>query len=263
MQSSLTKEAMRSKAHSHYNLMEQHFPNKIMECVSNTKLYDVNFVFDNPKIKPTENQFIFEDLDTISAMIKYYSTRKMAVLNFASYKNPGGRFLDGSMAQEEVLCHNSILYNVLSRFPEYYAWNNKYKNKGLYTNRALYTPNVLFCPYDGVNTFVCDVITCAAPNKSAGWKYRTITENENYVELNDRIHFVLDIAAENNVDTLILGAFGCGTFGQNPNDVASLFDNCLQSTHYNRFNRVIFAVPHDLNIANHMSFMKVFSQGGK
>ena len=38
----------------------------------------------------------------------------ICALNFASYKNPGGKFMDGSSAQEECLCHESILYEVLS-----------------------------------------------------------------------------------------------------------------------------------------------------
>ena len=40
------------------------------------------------------------------------------LLNFASFKNPGGMFLKGSPAQEEALCHNSILYPILDSFKE-------------------------------------------------------------------------------------------------------------------------------------------------
>lgn len=77
------------------------------------------------------------EMDSVSAILKYgadSNSGKIAVLNFASYKNPGGMFLEGSIAQEECLCHESFLYNVLKEFPEYYEYNNQHKNNYILTD---------------------------------------------------------------------------------------------------------------------------------
>ena len=87
-----------------------------------------------------------------------------------------------------------------------------------------------------------DVITCAAPNKSAGKRKYKVTDNENTKFLKHRIAFILNVAAAKNVDTLILGAYGCGVFGQDPYEVARIFRSYLTGE-YKYFSKVIFAVP--------------------
>ena len=52
--------------------------------------------------------------------------------------------MEGSSAQEESLCHESFLYNVLSRYKEYYHANTYCKNRNLYSDRALYSPDIIF-----------------------------------------------------------------------------------------------------------------------
>lgn len=193
------------------------------------------------------------DKDAVSAIVDEHHG-KTAVLNFASYKNPGGMFLKGSCAQEESLCHESFLYNVLRRFEQaYYVPNNNTKNRAMYTNKALYSPDIVF--YHDNHAVPCDVITCAAPNFSAGAKYANVTPEFNSRCLRSRIQFVLDVAACNHVDTLILGAFGCGVFGQNPKEVAIIMHNLLPEY---PFKTVVFAIP-DKNHANYKAFAEVFS----
>ena len=179
----------------------------------------------------------------------------VAALNFASYKNPGGKFLEGSRAQEECLCHESFLYNVLRRFQEFYAWNAKHLNRALYENRALYTPGVRFFDQnygtakagDGSPTGVCcNIITCAAPNKSAAQKYQRVSDKENRAVLENRIRFVLDIAEYNRVDVLIFGAYGCGVFGQAPEEVAFICKELLcpaDGCPKYGFKKVVFPIP--------------------
>lgn len=100
----------------------------------------------------------------------------------------------------------------------------------------------------------CDVITCAAPNFSAGAKYANVDPATNSKALFSRIRFVLDVAAAQKVDTLVLGAFGCGVFGQNPTEVAEIMRDLAEKY---PFAEVIFAIP-DPNHENYVSFAKVF-----
>lgn len=234
----------------HTEKMNHHFKNEIQECIKNTKIYNQNHNFHYGKI--CEEKIEIVDMDSVSA-IDIYHNGKTAVLNFASYKNPGGMFIKGSKAQEECLCHESFLYNVLKEQKEYYDWNNNHKNKALYLNRALYSENILFFKED--KTFHCDVITCAAPNKFAAQKYQNVTNTENYQILASRIEFILKIAMDNHVDTLILGAFGCGVFGQDPIEVATLFKKYLQKYPY--FSKIIFAIPNGNN-DNFKKFKNIF-----
>lgn len=187
-------------------------------------------------------EVIVADADSVSAIFTYGSG-KTAVLNFASYKEPGGLFLKGSKAQEECLCHSSFLYNVLSRQKDYYEWNRQHKNRGLYLDRALYSPDISF--FKNGEVACCDVITCAAPNISAARKYCMIYDDENHDVLYKRIRFVLQVAEDQKVDTLILGAFGCGVFGQKPTEVAAAFKEFLSKG--SSISRVIFAIPDGKN----------------
>lgn len=165
---------------------------------------------------------------------------KCCVLNFASYKYPGGGFLKGSYAQEEALCHDSTLYNVLSdkRFEKEYEQNRQDLNRGLYHNMAIYSRYVTFVRKDNDVIHECDVLTCAAPNRSAALK-AGVTEEENLQALEERVCFVLDIMKENGVDIVFLGAWGCGVFGQDPAVVAKLFKRHLSKY---SFGKVIFAI---------------------
>lgn len=250
------KESRAKKAQEHSVKMGKAYENEIRSAIKATKVYDGTVKCSGAEdILDTDTKIVVEELDTVSAACKY-SEGRVAMLNFASYKNPGGAFLNGSKAQEECLCHESFLYNVLDAFRKsYYAWNNEHKNKALYLNRALFTPGVVF-NHDRV-MFKCDVITCAAPNKSTAQKYQNVSDGENTKVLKSRIKFVLDIAKDNSIETLILGAYGCGVFGQDAMEVASIFKEYLNTTH-KCFKTVIFAIPggRDKNLD---AFRKVFN----
>lgn len=232
------KEKRAEQARKHTTEMRQKYAKHIEDAVSKTLTFHPRFA--SGKERNNENmEIIIDDLDSVSAVLKY-AKGNAAVLNFSSYKNAGGMFINGSKAQEECLCHESFLYNVLSRKQEFYDWNSLHKNKALYLNRALYSPSILFMRNQDIS--YCDVITCAAPNKSAAQKYQSVSDEENSRVLRSRIKFVLDIAKEQNVSTLILGAYGCGVFGQDATEVASIFKEYLTTTH-KCFDKVIFAVP--------------------
>lgn len=244
------KEKMAERAVLHTQKMEDKYQPEIQECINNTKCF-ADEVCDYKNNKQLNNTIIIEDTDTVSSIFTHYNEGIVAALNFASYKNAGGCFLGGSTAQEECLCHASYLYNVLKECDSYYEYNNRHKNNALYTNRALYTANIRF--FKNQKSVCCDIITCAAPNYYAAKKYLNIDTNLNSKALKQRIKFVLDIAEYKNVDTLILGAFGCGVFGQDPREVATIFNEELK-TH--NFNKIIFAIPSGHN-DNYYWFNKI------
>lgn len=253
------KEGRAKVAASHTDDMERDYAPQIKNSSQATKQYMENSMI---LIKPYihENMdIILCNLDSVSAIFEH-EQGKTAVLNFASFKSPGGGFMAGSRAQEECLCHNSFLYNVLVRHQDYYDYNNANpKNNALYFNRALYSPDVYFFNED--TELSCDVITCAAPNitpaKKYGWK---VTDEDNSAALDSRINFILKIAVENNVETLILGAYGCGVFGQDATEVARIFMKYLHGDYNRLFKKVVFAIPQGINDYNYEKFESVLEE---
>lgn len=256
------KQARKEQAEKHTLEMVKNYSDLIMVCAIESQVYTISF---DPKILykgPDGNntEFSLIDKDSVASIIERPLNERVAVLNFASYKNPGGKFIEGSNAQEESLCHASFLYNVLASCSVYYEWNNKHKNRGLYENRAIYSPDILF--QKGKDKRDCDVITCAAPNITPSRKYNWgVSDEENTEVLKSRIKFVLDIAADQKVETLILGAFGCGVFGQDAEEVANIFMDYLTTTH-KMFKKVIFAIPKGFHTENYDKFEKVFKERG-
>ena len=195
-------------------------------------------------------------VDMTSEMaVKHYHDGKTAVLNFASYKNPGGGFLAGSSAQEESLCHVSTLYNVLVQCNSYYEWNRQHLNNAMYTNRALYSPNIVF-EYNN-ETVIADVITCASPNWSAANRYHRVSASDNNESLSSRIAFIKAIAEMQHVNTLILGAFGAGVFGQDAEKVASIMKETFSNT---TISHIVYAVPKLKDASNYNAFEKIFGK---
>lgn len=256
------KEKLADLAEKHTDQMSEKYPREIDRCVKNTVLYQFPLEQETAQKKNETRKMKLANLDSVSAIFSM-SHGKTAVLNFASYKNPGGMFLQGSQAQEESLCHASFLYNVLKKFDgegRYYYYNRQHLNHAMYLDRALYTPDVLFFQDD--RKILCDVITCAAPNLSAASRFRQVTPADNYRALNSRCRFILQLADIQQVDTLILGAYGCGVFGQDPKMVAGCFIRELQF--YGRgIKRVIFAVPSGVHNRNYLAFKEVFADIAK
>lgn len=251
----------KNKAIQHTFLMNNLYPRNIEYSILNTQIFNDKDVSVGKNPDEKESDIIVDAIDSVTAIFKYKHLRT-AVLNFASYKSPGGLFLEGSSAQEESLCHESTLYNVISSdaFKDYYEHNNQHKNRALYLNRALYSPDIVFESYkcDGTTSALCDVITCAAPNYTAAKKYNTVDLTENNAILKNRIDFVLSIAVSNYVNTLILGAYGCGVFGQNPTTVASIFKDLLNTKYKGYFDTVVFAIP-DSSSYNYTEFRDAFA----
>ena len=245
------REANALAAAQHVRLLESNYSQEVSHSSKNTQIYTGSIT-----VPPHFHQRTVVELkamDTVTALfdISTVDCGRTCILNFASYKNPGGKFLEGSVAQEEALCRRSTLYPVLQRhIDDYYQWNRSHLNRALYMHRALYSKDILF--FDFVTNYLADVLTCAAPNNRAYSRYNVGPECEAYnlEALEERIKFVLDIAEISEVDTLLLGAWGCGVFGQNPYVVSELFFKYIPS---HNIPRIVFAVP-DYTSDNYRAF---------
>ncbi len=149
-----------------------------------------------------------------------------AVLNFASARNPGGGYLNGAQAQEEALCRASALYTCLLRAPGYYDHHRAHRDP-FYTDRVIHSPAVPVFRDDRGRLldvpFTAGFLTSPAPN--AGVVLRTAPERAGEIPhaLTARAGRVLETAAAHGYRRLVLGAWGCGVFRNEPARVAAAF----------------------------------------
>ena len=207
-------------------------------------------VFEAEEVKfCNRTKIIVEENTTFAAAAKYKSFGKTAVLNFANPVNPGGGVVNGAMAQEECLCRSSNLYPCLTDanvFEDYYGYHRR-RNDYLSTDRLIYTSNVTVFKTDDAlpqmmdreKWFAVDVITCAAPYTAN----LRIGEEELKRVFRNRVKNIFEAAIDNDVEVLILGAFGCGAFKNPPDIVARAFYEVIQEYEYHTiFKMIVFAI---------------------
>ncbi len=188
------------------------------------------------------NQTTLEALEPLARA----EPNEVMCLSFASAKNPGGGFLNGAQAQEESLARSSALYKTLLDHPMFYEFHRR-QHDLLYSHRMIYSQHVPVFKNDAgeiLEPYTVAFITCAAPNAGA------IATNQPQslalipTVLEQRAALVLGLAANNQHQRLVLGAWGCGVFKNNPHLVAEVFKNLLEGQFKNVFAQVVFAV-HD------------------
>ena len=168
------------------------------------------------------------------------------VLNFASAKNPGGGFLKGSLAQEEALAAGSDLYNSQLQAHELYEINRSCRT-ALYTHNMIYSRNITFIR-DGKLKLLSSPVTAnvlTAPAVNAGAYYKNERGNKTTVltSMEQRIRYILNVFALKGDSTIILGAYGCGVFGNDVVDVATIFRTLLIDEGMEKhFKHIVFAV---------------------
>lgn len=159
-------------------------------------------------------------------------------LNFANGVQPGGGFLFGALAQEEVLCRSSALYQTLLGDQMY----EEHRKRPLpdSTDWAIFSPDVpVFRMDDGTELprpWLLSFITCAAPYAPA------IGQPQAAYLLQQRIHRVLAITRAYGYSALVLGAWGCGAFANDPQRTAIAFRQALEHEYSGAFSEVAFAI---------------------
>jgi len=208
-------------------------------------------------IKPN---IIVLDTDTVTAAARYFNIGKTCVLNMASAKTANGGVADGETAQEECLFRCSNLGESITQ--DLYP---------LEEDEALYTKNAIFFKdkdYNDMKMVKVDVVTMASVNLNPNAKYDEKTEtwteglvpksNDYWKVTTMKIRTILSLAAKNKCKYVILGAWGCGVFKNEPYDMADAFAQVLIDEGYERlFDQVVFAIINDNNsVADNLSIFK-------
>lgn len=165
---------------------------------------------------------------------------KTVIVDPASFSRPGGAYEDGAFGPEQILCSDSNLYLVLQGMKErYYDANKGFARGQLFTDRAMYLPDVAFSRNGSLK--FADVIAVAEPLRERALENHR-SEQECNNALADRIETLLRIAAANECETLIMGAFGTGRFGYDADRVIGLIRSWVDA-HPGAIGRIVFAVP--------------------
>ena len=198
-----------------------------------------------------------------------YKGKKTAVLNFANNHSIGGAPWSAG-AQEESLCRCSTLYPCLkaAEVPFYQKHIDAFKqgNLGKYGNDDLiYTPDVIVFKTDesapklrdSSEWFSVDVITSAAPIVVGEEIREKLLAEDLYI----RLRRVFEIAKKNNVEVLILGAYGCGAFGNPPEVVARVFKQLIKEFKFDAVELAVYCTTYGEN-SNYAIFDKVINNAG-
>ena len=170
----------------------------------------------------------------------------VAALNFASARRPGGGWLNGAQAQEESLARASALATSLEQVPEYYEFHLAQQHP-VYSDRVICSPAVpVFRDDDGRlldEPYPVTFLTAAAPN-AGELRDRDDWDGDLTEVLTQRTRQVLAVAAGHGHRRLVLGAWGCGVFANDPQVVAGVFRAALRdgSECGQSFEHVTFAV---------------------
>lgn len=233
------------------------YQKKYKDAIDNSVVLTTEYDDQNIEFGKSEKyspEIILEDVDTVSSALAHRNDGTICIHNFSSYTNPGGGFIRGTLAQEEAICHESTLYNVLRKCNSFYDYNRKHMNRGLYLDRALYSHSVYLIGKDD-DTLSVDVLTCAAPNHSVAKRFG-VTEHQNSNVFYNRIKFCFQVIAQEKPDVFITGAYGCGVFGQDPKYCCAVMKSLSTLL---PVKKLIFAIPNEGN-GNYEAFKKALGK---
>ena len=246
-------------AAAHIAEVDARFANDVKRSLAELKTYDAMPAAPAEGCVPTVKVI---DQDGATAVLEQgrglASACDLTLLDFASFVNVGGSYDRGFWGQEQALCAESTLFNVLREQRKWYGQNRRSNiNCELYRNRGLVVPKVRF-DREKYHSYA-DVLVVAAPNaRRARSEYR-VKDATLEAALRDRIRFVLAIADELGHDKLVLGAYGCGAFGWDASVVAEIFrEELATGTHV--ASQVTFAIPRTRYDENFARFEHAFAQ---
>ena len=194
----------------------------------------------------------------------------IAMLNFSSARNPGGGWNTGANAQEESIARASTLIPTLTKYQnEFYDYHRNKKKTMLYSHALIYSPDIVIMKHGngvhidkGAGYYKCNVITSPAVNagcyvnraKETDYLMKKYGGNGNKQEMawnvveyvmRERIKRVFELGMKYDNKYLILGAWGCGVFKNDPNMIGRIFAELIRDRYYNCFGKIVFAILDD------------------
>ncbi len=248
------------QAKRHIAHVDQRYASEVVASVADLRVYDSTPAATVQETCVPTVEVVEED--SVAAVLSrgrgIASACDLAVLDFASFVSVGGGYATGAWAQEEAMCAESTLYNVLVTQKAWYVENRRRNiNCELYRNRALVAPHVRF-DREKFHSYA-DVIVAAAPNARRAREDYHVSDEALEQAMRGRIRLVMGIADELGHKKLILGAFGCGVFGWDALQVAELFfDELSRGAHV--ASEVVFAIPRGRFDENLEKFEHVFAK---
>lgn len=200
--------------------------------------------------------------------------KKVAVLMFASPLEPGGAMEEGNNGQEEDLCRRSDIFGFMWDQAHFTASSSLYNlvdlsrphqtdpdYNSMRNNKMIHVPNVTVFR-SGKNDhysmleepFEVGMLISPALDRP---RYRVTHDEINYVrkedeeQLNKVITTQLKGSYEENYDTIILGAFGCGAFQNPPELVARIYKKIIDERFSGAFKKIVFAILDDGHSGTH------------
>lgn len=212
-----------------------------------------------------ERQDSFEAAEEIYK--RSVSNERIVVLNFANPKTPGGGVRRGAKAQEETLCLRSSLLKSLesTAAAKYYVYNRSLHSFGGSDAMILsdHVEVIRDQKYNYLeNSFLVSVLSCAAPMVSPfSHRLEDTTEEEMETLLYRRILSMLVVMISNGFKRVILGAWGCGAFCNDPMVIAKLFQKAFEEIDINLyFEEICFAILAEKSKCSLEAFCQYFQE---
>ena len=231
------------------------------EAISQTRLYDTwPPVAPWPGVASAPTVYHWADTTTLQATQRLTTLLGTTVcaLNFASARHPGGGVEKGASAQEESLCRASGLWPCLAAQPTFYQRHQAHPAQGLYQEMGLFSPAVVVLKDDAgqllATPYQAHFLTMPAVNAKEARRHQ-LPAAFIRAAMATRLESVLALAVHCGQRHLVLGAYGCGVFGNVVEEVAVGWQTLLAGPYRGYFTTVVFAT---IDPGEHQAFVHAF-----
>ncbi|MBN2479266.1 MAG: TIGR02452 family protein [Parachlamydiales bacterium] len=239
------------------------FFNTLLNKISYLFTYKIGHLINPKSLTDTNVEVLNEDcLYAAEKLVRL--GKKVAVVNNANQHHAGGGYLRGAPAQEEDLCRRIVdLFGSLKGIANKKGTFYGIESKGcIYTSNAVVRRDGKDKNYRFIKTpFKVDVITSAAPDLRGNDNHKFLDKKgkwdqkvyENFIK--EKIRWQFKTAIETGHDAIVLSAFGCGAFKNDPAVVSRLY----REVYDKEFKGQIKMVHAILGDKNYQAFRNVFN----